>query len=59
MGQTEVYVHTSGLHKQIFAGGSDLVSIHHGKQVVLVFNKDTGEALNIAWSPESDMLQQF
>ena len=41
------------------SAGSDLVSTHRGKEVSLVFNKDTGEALNIACNTESDMLQQF
>ena len=61
MGRTEVYVHTSRLHEKILAAGSDLVSIHRGKELVFVFNKDTGEALNIACNTESDndMLQQF
>ena len=54
-------MHSSKLRekKKIVAAGSDLVSIHRGKEVVLVFNKDTGEALNIACNTESDMLQQF
>ena len=59
VGRTEVYVHTSRLREKILAAGSDLVSTHRGKEVVLVFNKDTGEALNIACNTESDMLQQF
>ena len=61
VGRTEVYVHTSRLHEKILAAGSDLVSIHRGKELVFVFNKDTGEALNIACNTESDndMLQQF
>ena len=48
VGRTEVYAHTSRLHEKILAAGSDLVSIHRGKEVVFIFNKDTGEALNIA-----------
>ena len=59
VGQTEVYVHTSRLREKFLAAGSDLVSTYRGKEVVLVFNKDTGEALNIACNTESDMLQQF
>ena len=59
MGRTEVYVGTSRLREKILAAGSDLVSTHHGKEVVLVFNKDIGEALNIACNTESDMLQLF
>ena len=57
--RTEVYVHTSRLREKILAAGSDLVSTHRGKEVVLVFSKDTGEALNITCNTESDMLQQF
>ena len=48
VGRTEVYVHTSRLHEKILAAGSDLVSIHRGKEVVFIFNKDTGEALNLS-----------
>ena len=59
VGRTELYVHTSRLREKIFAAGSELVSTHRGKEVVLVFNKDSGEALNIACNTESDMLQQF
>ena len=58
-GRTEVYVHTSRLHEKILAARSDLVSTHRGKEVVLVLNKDTGEALNIACNTESDQLQLF
>ena len=58
-GRTEVYVHTSRLREKILAAGSDLISTHRGKEVVLVFNKDIGEALHIACNAESDMLQQF
>ena len=57
--RTEVYVHTSRLREKILAAGSDLVSTHRGKEVVLVFSKDTGEALNITCNAESDMLQLF
>ena len=57
--RTEVYVHTSRLREKILAAGSDLVSTHRGKEVVLVFNKDSGEALNIACDTKSDMLQLF
>ena len=39
--RTDVYVHTSKLRERILAAGSDLVSTHHGKEAVLVFNKDT------------------
>ena len=56
-GRTDVYV--SRLREKILAAGSDLVSTHHGKEVVLVFNKATREAFNIACSTESDMLQLF
>ena len=56
VGRTEVYVHTSRLHEKILAAGSDS---RRGKEVVLEFNKDTGEALNIACNTESDMLQRF
>ena len=59
VGRTEVYVHTSRLREKIVAASSDLLSTHRGKEVSLVFNKDTGEALNIACNTESDMLQQF
>ena len=59
VGRTEVYVHTLRLREKILAAGSDLVSTHRGKVVVLVFNKDTVEALNIACDTESNMLQQF
>ena len=59
MGRTEVYVRTSRLYEKILAAGSDLVSTHCGKEVVLEFNKDIGEALNIACNTESDMLQLF
>ena len=59
VGRTEVYVHTSRLREKILAAGSDLVSIHRGKEVILVFDKDTGEVLNIARNTESDLLQQF
>ena len=50
VGRTEVYVHTSRLREKILAAGFDLVWTHHsrGKELVLVFNKDTGEGLNIA-----------
>ena len=51
--RTEVYVHTSRLHEKILAARSDLVSTHRGKEVVLVLNKDPGEALNIACNTES------
>ena len=54
--RTEVYVHTSRLHEKILAAGSDS---RRGKEVVLEFNKDTGEALNIACNTESDLLQLF
>ena len=54
-GRTDVYVHTSKLREKILAAGSDFILTHRGKEVVLVFNKDTGQALNIA----SDMLQLF
>ena len=37
VGRTEVYVHTSRLREKILAAGSDLVSTHRGKKVVLVF----------------------
>ena len=57
--RTEVYVHTSRLREKFLAAGSDLGSPHRGKEVVLVFNKDTGEALNIECNTESDILQQF
>ena len=46
-GRIEVYMHTSRLREKILAAGPDLVSTHRGKEVVLVFNKDTGEAVNI------------
>ena len=59
VGRTEVYVHTLRLCEKILAAESDLVSTHRGKEVVLVFNKDSGEALNIACNTKSDMLQQF
>ena len=59
VGRTEACVHTSRLRAKTLAAGSDLVSINRGKEVVLVFNKDTGEALNIACNTESDVLQQF
>ena len=59
VGRTEVYVHTSRLHEKILAAGSDLFSIHRGKEVVFIFNKDTGEALNIVCNIESDLFQQF
>ena len=58
-GRTDVYVHTSKLREKILAAGSDLVSTHRGKEVVPVFNKDTGEAFNTACDTESDMLQLF
>ena len=58
-GQTDVYVHTSRLREKILAAGPDLVSTHHGKEVVLVFNKDTREAFSIACNTESDMLHLF
>ena len=57
--RAEVYAHASRLREKILAAGSDLVSTHRGKEVVLVFNKDSGEALNIACDTKSDMLQQF
>ena len=59
VGQTEVYVQTVRLREKFLVAGSDLVSTHCGKEVVLVFNKDSGEALNIACNTESDLLQQF
>ena len=59
VGRTDVYVHTLKLREKILAAGSDFVSTHRGNIVVLVFNKDTGEALNIACDTESDMLQLF
>ena len=34
-----------------------LAACNHGKEVVIVFNKDIGEALNIACNTESDMHQ--
>ena len=37
--RTDVYVHTSKLRERILAAGSDLVSTHHGKEAVLVFNR--------------------
>ena len=43
--------------KKILPAGSDLVSTHRSKEMVLVFNKDTGEALNIACNTQSDKLQ--
>ena len=49
----------SCVKKKIVAAGSDLVSIHRGKEVVLVFSRETGKALNIACNTDSDMLQQF
>ena len=52
-------MHTSRLRDKILAAGSDFFSTHRGKEVVLVFNKDTGEALNIACNTESDKLQLF
>ena len=52
-------MHTSRLCEKILAAGFDLVSTHRGKEVVLVFSKDTGEALNIACNAEYDMLQLF
>ena len=58
-GRTDVYVHTSSLREKILVAGSDLVSTHHGKEVVLVFNKDTREAFNTACNTQSDMLQLF
>ena len=59
-GQTEcASLQHAVLCEKILAAGSDLVSTHRGKEVVLVFNKDTGEALNIACNTESDVLQQF
>ena len=58
-GRTDVYVHTSRLGEKILAAGSDFVSTHHGKEVVLVFNKDTREAFSIACNTESDMLHLF
>ena len=39
-------MHTSRLREKNLATGSDLVSTHRGKVAVLVFNKDTGEALS-------------
>ena len=59
VGRTEVYVHTLRLCEKILAAGSDLVSTHRGKEVVLVFNKDTREAFSIACNTQSDMLQLF
>ena len=59
VGRTEVYVHTSRVREKILAAGSDVVSTHRGKEVVLGFNKDTGEALNIVCNTESDVLQLF
>ena len=50
-GQTEVYVHISRLQEKILA------ACNHGKEVVIVFNKDIGEALSIACNTESDMHQ--
>ena len=35
--RTEVFVHTLRLREKILAAGSDLVSTHRGKKVVLVF----------------------
>ena len=52
-------MHTSRLRDKILAAGSDFFSTHRGKEVVLVFSKDTGEALNTACDTESDMLQLF
>ena len=40
----------------LVAAASD--TTHRGKEVVLLFNKDTGEALNIACNTESDVLHQ-
>ena len=59
VGRTEFYEHTSRLREKILAAGSDLVSTHRGKEVVLVFSRETGKALNIACNTDSDMLQQF
>jgi len=56
-GRIEVYMHTSRLREKILAPGPDLVSTHRGKEVVLVFNKDTGEAVNMACNTEYDMFQ--
>ena len=56
-GRIEVYMHTSRLREEILAPGPDLVSTHRGKEVVLVFNKDTGEAVNMACNTEYDMFQ--
>ena len=52
-------MHNTRLRDKILAAGSDFFSTHRGKEVVLVFNKDTGEALNIACNTESDLLQLF
>ena len=52
-------MHTSRLCEKILTAGSELISTHRGKEVVLVFDKNTGEALNIACDTESDMLQLF
>ena len=43
--------------KKILPAGSDLISTRRSKEMVLVFNKDTGEALNIACNTQSDKLQ--
>ena len=56
-GRIEVYMHTSRLREEILAPGPDLVSTHRGKEVVIVFNKDTGEAVNMACNTEYDMFQ--
>ena len=57
VGQTDVYVYGSRLREKILAAaGPDLVSIRCGK-VVLVLDKDTGEAVNTACNTESNMLQ--
>ena len=58
-GRTDFYVHSSRLREKILAAGRDIVSTHRGKEVVLVFSKDTGEAFSTARNTESDMLQLF
>ena len=37
--RAEVYAHASRLREKILAAGSDLVSTHRGKEVVIVFNR--------------------
>ena len=57
--RAEVYAHASRLREKILAAGSDLVSTHRGKEVVIVFNRHRRGEASKACNTESDILQLF